>query len=109
MEPLRVLFISLDTYTANSLTYLQIVQVGSSVDHPDVGDAVAAGRLPGGDRHPLPSTAGEQTHHLCQSGRSPAASDMYRLDEGVVGSGMGLYLIVDNWLKILPQNSKGAS
>jgi hypothetical protein len=30
---------------------------------------------------------------------------MYRLDEGVVGSGKGLSLIVGHWLKILPQNS----
>ncbi len=37
--------------------------------------------------------------------------DMYiDLDEGVVGSGMGLFLIVGHcWPKILPQNSKGAS
>ncbi len=33
------------------------------------------------------------------------------IDEGVVpvGSGMGLFLIVGHWLKILPQNSKEAS
>jgi hypothetical protein len=31
------------------------------------------------------------------------------IDEGVVGSGMGLFLIVGHWPKILPQNSKGAS
>jgi hypothetical protein len=34
---------------------------------------------------------------------------IYRLDEGVVGGGMGLFLIVGHWPKILPQNSKGAS
>jgi hypothetical protein len=28
------------------------------------------------------------------------------IDEGVVGSGMGLFLIVGHWPKILPQNSK---
>jgi hypothetical protein len=37
------------------------------------------------------------------------ANDMYTLDEGVVGSGMGLFLIVGHWPKIRPQNSKGAS
>jgi hypothetical protein len=36
-------------------------------------------------------------------------TDIYRLDEGVGGSGMGLFLIGGHWLKILPQNSKGAS
>jgi hypothetical protein len=30
-------------------------------------------------------------------------------DEGVEGSGMGHFLIVGHWPKILPQNSKGAS
>ncbi len=34
---------------------------------------------------------------------------LYRLDEGVVGSRMGLFLIGGHWPKILPQNSKGAS
>ncbi len=34
---------------------------------------------------------------------------LYRLDEGVVGSGMGLFLIVCHWPKIMPENSKGAS
>jgi hypothetical protein len=32
--------------------------------------------------------------------------DMYRLDEGLVGSGMGLSLIVSHWLKSLPQKLK---
>ncbi len=32
-----------------------------------------------------------------------------RIDEGVYGSGMGLFLIGGHLLKILPQNSKGAS
>ncbi len=36
-------------------------------------------------------------------------NDIYRLDEGVVGSGMGLFLTVGHWPKILLQNSKGAS
>ncbi len=31
------------------------------------------------------------------------------IDEGVVGSGMGLLLIGGHWRKVLPQNSKGAS
>jgi hypothetical protein len=31
------------------------------------------------------------------------------IDEGVEGSGMGLFLIGGHWPKILPQNSKGAS
>jgi hypothetical protein len=31
------------------------------------------------------------------------------IDEGVLESGMGLFLIVGHWAKILPQNSKGAS
>jgi len=31
------------------------------------------------------------------------------VDEGVVGSGMGLFLIGGHLLKILPQSSKGAS
>jgi hypothetical protein len=35
--------------------------------------------------------------------------DMYRLDEGVVGSGVGLFLIVGYRPKLLPQTSKGAS
>ncbi len=35
-------------------------------------------------------------------------NDMYRLDGDVVGVGMGLFLIVGHWPKILPQNSKGA-
>jgi hypothetical protein len=34
---------------------------------------------------------------------------MYRLDEGVVGSGMGPFLIWGPSPKILPQDSKGAS
>jgi hypothetical protein len=34
---------------------------------------------------------------------------MYKLDEGVAGSGMGLFLIVSHWPKILMQNSKEAS
>jgi hypothetical protein len=36
---------------------------------------------------------------------------IYKLDEGMEGSGMGLFLIVGHWLKtqILSQNSKGAS
>ncbi len=32
-----------------------------------------------------------------------------KIDEAVEGSGMGLFLIGDHLLKILPQNSKGAS
>jgi hypothetical protein len=31
-------------------------------------------------------------------------TDIYRLDEGVDGSDMGLFLIEGHWLKILPQN-----
>jgi hypothetical protein len=31
------------------------------------------------------------------------------IDEGVVESGMGLFLIVGYWPNILPQNPKGAS
>jgi hypothetical protein len=31
------------------------------------------------------------------------------IDEGLVGSGMGLFLIIGQWPKILPQNSKGDS
>jgi hypothetical protein len=31
------------------------------------------------------------------------------IDEGVIGSGMGIFLIGGHWPKILPQNSKGAS
>ncbi len=33
-------------------------------------------------------------------------NDMYRLDEGVIESGVDLFLIVGHWLKIVPQNSK---
>jgi len=33
-------------------------------------------------------------------------TDIYRLDEGVDGSDMGLFLIGGHWLKILPQNPK---
>jgi hypothetical protein len=33
----------------------------------------------------------------------------YRLDEGVVGSGLGLPMIAGHLLKILPENPKGAS
>jgi hypothetical protein len=36
-------------------------------------------------------------------------TDIYRLDEGVEGSGMGLFLVGGHLLKILLQNSKGAS
>jgi hypothetical protein len=36
-------------------------------------------------------------------------NDIYKLDEGMEGSGMGPFLIVGHWPKILPQNSKGAS
>ncbi len=35
-------------------------------------------------------------------------NDMYTLDEGVLGSGKRLFLIVGHWLKIRPQNSKKA-
>jgi hypothetical protein len=35
------------------------------------------------------------------------ANDMYTLDERVVGSGMGLFLILGHWTKIWPQNSNG--
>jgi hypothetical protein len=35
--------------------------------------------------------------------------DIYRLDQVVEGSGLGLFLIGGHWLKILLQNSKGAS
>ncbi len=31
------------------------------------------------------------------------------IDEGLVGSGMGLFLIGGHWPKILPQNSKEAN
>ncbi len=31
------------------------------------------------------------------------------IDEGVVGTGMRLFVIVGDWPKILPQNSRGAS
>ena len=34
---------------------------------------------------------------------------IYKLDEGMEGSGMGLFLIVGHWTKLLPQNSKGVS
>jgi hypothetical protein len=44
----------------------------------------------------------------CPAGRV-YITDIYRLDGGVEGSGMGLFLIRGHWLKILPQNSKGAS
>jgi hypothetical protein len=41
---------------------------------------------------------------------NPVSPMIYRyIDEGVVGSGMGLFLIGGHWLKILPQKSKGAS
>ncbi len=36
-------------------------------------------------------------------------NDMYRLDEGVLGGGIGLFLIVGHWPKLLSQTSKGAS
>ncbi len=35
------------------------------------------------------------------------ANDMYTLDERVVGSSMGLFLILGHWTKIRPQNSNG--
>ncbi len=37
------------------------------------------------------------------------SNDVYTLDEGVVMSAMGLFLIVGHWPKIRPQNSKGTS
>jgi hypothetical protein len=41
---------------------------------------------------------------------SAPPNDMYiYIDEGVLGSGMGLFLIGGHWSKILPQNSKDAS
>ncbi len=47
-----------------------------------------------------------------QHWRGARIKDMYLtsdIDEVMVGSGVGLFLIVGHWLKILPQNSKGAS
>ncbi len=52
---------------------------------------------------------GMPRHFSINPYRLPSAMIMYRLDEGVIGSGMGLFLIVGHWLKILPQNSKGTS
>ncbi len=44
--------------------------------------------------------------------RGHETNDMYTLDEGKStgeGSGIGLFLNVGHWLKIGPQNSKGAN
>ncbi len=46
---------------------------------------------------------------LEERGKNSLPTDIHRLDEGVEGSGMGLFLIGGHLLKILLQNLKGAS